>query len=163
MPPAHAVTLSPRSAVRAVRRKRLTLVFVLSLGVLALAASARAWLTADGSGVASVGAPAASSPAKPRHGRRQLVQFTIYDVGLSPQQVHVEKGVVVILAEDLTGDSVELVVERETDAARERVGHVRRVARGRRDKQELELLTPGSYRIYDPRRPERSALLVVEP
>jgi hypothetical protein len=96
----------------------------------------------------------------PRPGPRRLVRFTLYDAGVYPEEVHVDRGIVAFLTEDLTGASAGLVVEREE--GHERVGDVRRAGRGLRGRQEVEL-TPGRYRVYDAGRPEKSALLVVEP
>jgi len=92
----------------------------------------------------------------------QVVRFTLYDIGIYPQEARVAHGRVVLSLVDYTGGSAGLVVERETEQVRELAGLVTRTGGHWRGRRELNL-GPGIYRLYDASRPENRATLVVEP
>ena len=93
----------------------------------------------------------------------RLLKFNLFDAGICPREVHVDKGLVAIIIEDYTGGTAGLVIERrETGKAPERAGHVERAGPHWRGKSEMRL-TPGSYWVYMDERPGNQALLVVEP
>jgi hypothetical protein len=92
----------------------------------------------------------------------QVVRFTLYDVGLWPAEAHAQAGRVIIAIEDFAGSPAGVIVERERDNGRERVGQVPRAEHDRRGRQEL-ILTPGRYRVSDAARPDNAATLIVEP
>jgi hypothetical protein len=91
----------------------------------------------------------------------QVVRFALYDVGIYPYEAHVEKGLIGILFEDLSGGASEVVVTRETGAAPATVGRVQRVDDNSRGRSDLKL-EPGRYQIYVADRPENRATLIVE-
>jgi hypothetical protein len=104
----------------------------------------------------------ASAQTRPRSGPVQLVQFTIYDVGIYPQETRVQHGRVAISIEDLTGSSSGLIIDRVEGSERARAGAVNRAMNQLRVRAEFPL-TPGRYEVYDASRPENRAELIVEP
>lgn len=107
---------------------------------------------------ATLQGPAGRLPAGPV----QVVRFALYDVGIYPREIHVEKGLVAISIEDQSGGSSGLVVERVEGNVRAPQGRVDRL-RGRfRARGEL-VMAPGRYEIHDAERPGNKALLIVEP
>ena len=96
---------------------------------------------------------------------RELVgslKFSLFDVGIYPREVHVDKGLIAITIEDYSGGSAGVIVDRETGAAPERAGRVDRAGSHWRSRGEIRL-GPGRYRVYMADRPANQALLVVEP
>ena len=92
----------------------------------------------------------------------QVARFTLYDAALYPREAHARHGHLIISLVDYTGGALGLIVERDTDHARQDVGQLTRRGVRWRGRQELDL-GPGTYRVYDASRPENVATLVVEP
>ena len=89
----------------------------------------------------------------------QMIHFTLFDQGIFPQTVTVQKGLVHIAFEDKTNSTQGLVVESLLGNARiTQISRAENHWRGR----ELIRLTPGIYRIYDASRPENKAELRVQ-
>jgi hypothetical protein len=111
-----------------------------------------------------VGAPSPSTTTaqtKP-HELVTTVRFNLYDLGILPREVHVQKGLLAINIEDYSGGTTGLVVERETGNAPELVGRVERTGAHWRGRGEIRL-APGRYQVYMADRPANRALLVIEP
>jgi hypothetical protein len=97
----------------------------------------------------------------------QVVRFTLYDVGIYPREAVVNKGLIAILIEDLSGGSQGLALVREKGLALDRetggaITQVRREGKHWRGRGEIKL-PPGRYRVYDSSRPANRATLIVEP
>lgn len=106
--------------------------------------------------------PVTPATAPDKHGPVEVVRFTLYDAGIYPRQARVQKGLVAIMIEDLSGGTSGVVVERARGNDRAQVGLVKRFEKHRRGRGEI-VLTPGHYLIYDSSRPANLATLVVEP
>ena len=92
----------------------------------------------------------------------QVVRFTLYDVGIVPQQSYAQPGLVTIAVEDLSGDAGDVVIERDHNGQQPvQVGAVHRKDNSRHGRQELRL-SPGHYQLYMADRPENRAELIVE-
>jgi hypothetical protein len=91
----------------------------------------------------------------------QVVQFTLYDVGILPREVQVSQGLIAIITEDYWG-SAGLVVERETASAPQLVGRVQRQGPHWRSQSNIRL-APGLYQVHMEERPANRAVIVVEP
>src|SRR5262245_48045927 len=65
----------------------------------------------------------AQSPSQEPRGEAQIVHFTLYDVGIFPNEERANPGLVAIYINDLSGGSQGLVVENESG---QRVGRVDR-------------------------------------
>lgn len=98
----------------------------------------------------------------PRVGRVQVVRFTVYDVGIYPEEARVQPGLVTISIEDLSGASSGLIVERVEADVRTQVGSVDRLANRLRARAEM-LLVAGRYEVSDARQRKKRASLMVEP
>jgi hypothetical protein len=96
--------------------------------------------------------------AAPR-GPVQVVRFTLYDAGIFPREARVSAGQVGINIEDVTGNSVGLVVQNES---RQAVGQIVRRLRQWRGGGRIAL-GPGRYQVFDASRPRNRATLIVEP
>lgn len=105
---------------------------------------------------------AQSLPLGPKHGPVQVVRFTLYDAGIYPREARVDKGLVAIIIEDLSGGTGGLIVARDNGNSRSQVGGVQRFEHHWRGRSELEM-TPGRYVVYDLSRPLNHATLIVEP
>ncbi|MEK6300229.1 MAG: hypothetical protein AABO41_05865 [Acidobacteriota bacterium] len=92
----------------------------------------------------------------------RVVKFSLFDAGIYPREVHVDKGLIAITIEDYSGGTTALVVERETGNAPEQVGSVGRAGGHWRGRSEIRL-GPGRYQVRMADRPDNRALLVVEP
>ena len=120
------------------------------------------------------GAPTESSPAMsasdevtqasiiPKHGPVRVVRFTLYDAGIYPREIRVDKGLVAITIEDLSGGTGGLVVAPEIGSDRIQLGVVQRFEHHWRGRSELAM-TPGRYVVFDSSRPSNRAKLIVEP
>src|SRR5258708_19622323 len=97
-----------------------------------------------------------------KHSPVQVVRFTLYDVGIYPRQARVNKGLVAITIEDLSGGTSGLVVQRVNGNARQSVGTVHRIQNHSRGQEEIQL-EPGNYEVFMANRPNNVAQLVVEP
>jgi hypothetical protein len=137
-------------------RGPITAVIVLALLIL-VAIGVKAYVSRNPGPVASN-----PQPLIPTHGPVQVVRFTLYDAGIYPRQARVDKGLVAITIEDLSGGTSGVVVERLNDTAREHVGDVHRFQNHWRGREEIRLQA-GNYRLYMADRPNNRALLVVEP
>lgn len=102
-----------------------------------------------------------AAPATPRN-LVTTIKFSLFDVGIYPREVHVDKGLIAITIEDYSGGSTGVIVDRETGAAPERAGRVDRAGPHWRSRGEMTL-GPGRYSVYMADRPANQALLVVEP
>jgi hypothetical protein len=112
--------------------------------------------------------PAASQPtsaavaqATPKEPAR-VVKFQLFEDGIYPREVHVDKGLLAINIEDYSGGTAGLVVERETGGLPEQVGRVERSGAHWKGKSQMRL-SPGQYKVYMADRPANRALLVIEP
>jgi hypothetical protein len=92
----------------------------------------------------------------------RVVRFKLYDIGILPREVYVEKGLVAISIEDYSGGTAGLVVARETGGPPNRVGRVVRQGSHWRSRGEMQL-GPGRYQVFMEDRPDNRALLIVEP
>lgn len=92
----------------------------------------------------------------------RMIRFVLLDTGLYPRTMRVDKGLINLAVEDETGISEGLVVERVLETGRERITTIRRMANARRGR-ELVRLTPGQYVVYDARKQNNKADLIVQP
>jgi len=92
----------------------------------------------------------------------QNICFTLYDAGIFPREIHVEKGLVSIAIEDRTGKSEGLVIQRLVGNARVAIGQVKRFPNHWRGRGQFPLV-PGSYAISDASHPNSRAEIVVAP
>jgi hypothetical protein len=94
----------------------------------------------------------------------RFVKFNLFDLGIYPRELHVQKGLLSINIEDYSGGSSGLVVTRDIDTAPQQVGSVVRGGgdAGWRGQSEMKL-DEGRYIVFMADRPENRALLVVEP
>src|SRR5258706_3179129 len=106
--------------------------------------------------------PSLAIGANVPHGPVQVVRFTLYDAGICPRQARVEKGLVAITIEDLSGGTSGLVVQRVSGNSRQSVGTVQRIQNHWRGRQELQL-EPGNYELFMADRPNNKAQLTVAP
>jgi hypothetical protein len=90
------------------------------------------------------------------------VRFTLYDVGIYPQEARANPGRVAIAIEDLTRSSTGLVIERVEQNARVPVRVDGKAKDLMRSRSEL-VLSPGRYELADAARPGNRAVLIVEP
>ena len=97
-----------------------------------------------------------------KHGPVQVVRFTLYDAGIYPREAQVQKGLVAIMIEDLSGGTSGLVVQRVNGNARQSVGNVQRIQSHWRGRQEIQL-EPGNYEVFMADRPKNKAQLTVAP
>lgn len=109
----------------------------------------------------SVDVSHASVPVAPSQRRVQIVRFTLYDVGIYPQEVRASPGRITISLEDLSGSSSGVIVSRIEDNARVPAGVVNKAPNSLRSRTELNL-TEGRYEVVDTTRPDNRALLIVE-
>jgi len=153
--------ISPISSCHRPAKVLLTLITII---VIALSAfGAQKWLALRSLRAVSGPAPTHSS----RQQRREPVQvarFALYDEGILPHELHVNKGLIAIELEDASGGTTGLVIARDVgkDKPLENVGNIKRNRNSRRDRFEIKL-TPGNYVVYDERHAESRASLIVEP
>jgi hypothetical protein len=111
-------------------------------------------------------APMAGTPILPAVAQaRELVKtvrFNLYDLGILPREVHVQKGILAITIEDYSGGTTGLIIEREIGNGHEQAGRVDRAGAHWRGRSEMRF-SPGRYRVSMADRPTNRALLVVEP
>jgi hypothetical protein len=98
----------------------------------------------------------------PKHGPVRVVRFTLYDAGIYPREVRVDKGLVAITIEDFSGGTGGLVVAPEIGNDRIQLGLVQRFEHHWRGRSELAM-TPGRYVVFDSSHPSNRAKLIVEP
>lgn len=99
--------------------------------------------------------PRASDPV-------QNIRFTIYDAGILPREIKVEKGLVSIVIEDRTRKSEGVAVEQVLGNGRSAVGRVKRSQDSWRGRDQVRLV-PGNYVVFDISNPANQARLVVAP
>jgi hypothetical protein len=153
--------ISPFSSRHRPAKILLTLV---TITVIALSAfGAQKWLSLRSMRAVSGPAPAQSSRQQKRE-PVQVARFALYEDGILPHELRVSKGLIAITLEDASGGTTGLVVARDVGKEKplENVGNIKRNRNSRRDRFEIKL-TPGNYVIYDERRAERRASLIVEP
>lgn len=112
--------------------------------------------------VSAVASPTRSSSQGVSKEPARVVKFNLFDAGIYPREVHVDKGLIAITIEDYSGGTTGLVIERETGNAPEQVGCVERAGAHWRGRGEIRL-GPGRYQVRMADRPANRALLVVEP
>jgi hypothetical protein len=130
-----------------------------------LVAISLAALTAFGTKAALSWNAAPAPPAATQgvgRGPLRVARFAIYDAGILPREARVERGRVVLSIKDFTGGAANLAIERDEGEGRGRAEIVRRSGAHWRGRAEMNL-APGTYRLFDPERPEKHATLVVEP
>jgi hypothetical protein len=76
----------------------------------------------------------------------EVVRFSLYDVGIYPNEARVGKGMVAITVEDLSGGSTGLIVQQEKEQSLVTVGSVQRLDHWRARNEML--LEPGRYEVY---------------
>jgi hypothetical protein len=92
----------------------------------------------------------------------QNIRFTIYDAGILPHEIKVQKGLVSIAIEDRTRKSEGLAVEREIGNERVRVGQIKRSQDLWRGRDQIRLAA-GTYVVFDTNNPANQARLIVAP
>ena len=102
----------------------------------------------------------ASASTVQKSERLQNIRFTVYDVGIYPQEMQVDAGRLSIVFEDRTGKSSGFVVVRENSL--ERVGDIKSSKAHWRTRGEVQL-GPGRYRVFDGERPDIHSVLIVNP
>ena len=90
------------------------------------------------------------------------IRFTIYDVGIYPQEIEVNARRLGIVFDDRTGAGSDFVVQRMTENTPQQVAQIRPVPNRPRTRGEVKL-TPGRYRVFDSARPEIFSTLIVSP
>jgi len=98
----------------------------------------------------------------PSQRRVQVVRFTLYDVGIYPQEARANPGPITISIEDLTRSSTGLTIERVDENIRMPVGIADKAKELMRSRTQL-VLSPGRYELADTARPGNRAVLIVEP
>lgn len=98
----------------------------------------------------------------PSQRRVQVVRFTLYDVGIYPQEARANPGRITIATEDLTGSSTGLIIERVEENARVPIRVFDKAPNVMRSRLELPLPV-GRYEVADSARPGNRAVLIVEP
>ena len=92
----------------------------------------------------------------------QNIRFTVYDVGIYPQEITVDAGRVGIGVDDRTGKSTGLSLQRVNGNSGEFVGQVEMPADHHRSRGYVKL-TPGRYKLSDNSNPQIFSTLIVNP
>jgi hypothetical protein len=92
----------------------------------------------------------------------QMVRYVLFDAGIYPRELTVDKGLVNIALEDKTHSATTLVIDRIVGDERFQVGQIRRTMDERRGRGIVKL-SPGRYEVYDASRPVNRAFLTVNP
>jgi hypothetical protein len=103
-----------------------------------------------------------TTPNMPVRGPVQVVRFSLYDIGIYPQEAQAKQGMVTISIEDLSGNSSGLIVERVDTASHVAAGRVSKETNRLRSRSEL-FLPEGRYEVADATRRNNRALLIVGP
>lgn len=143
----------------------ISLIACLCLGALALVVARPHSLSqwADKKPPAAPLRPTLTQTDKPRAAEPvRNISFTLYDVGILPREIHVQKGLIAIAIEDRTRKSGGLVIERDLGNGSLAVGQVKRVRDESRGRTALKL-APGKYSVFDASQPGNRARLIVEP
>ena len=128
---------------------------LLLMATLVIAAVAVIALVKRGSAASAVSHESESVVA-PQRGRVQLVRFTLYDVGIYPQEARANPGAVTLSIEDLTGSNSEVFIERIEPAGRTVTGTMNKPANQLRSRAQFSL-GAGRYEIVDAARPDNRA------
>ncbi|HJP91217.1 MAG TPA: hypothetical protein VJ875_04625 [Pyrinomonadaceae bacterium] len=139
-------------------RHLLLILVVVSVAGIVFAASS--YRKAGTSGLAH--ATAVQQSLVPLQRRVQVVCFTLYDVGIYPQEARATAGSITISIEDLTGSSSGLIIDRLDATVRLPAGVVSKATNLLRARAEL-FLPAGRYELTDANRRDNRALLIVEP
>lgn len=136
------------------RRNLLVLASVAVLGTLGLI-WARVYAESSSSGRVLV------SQAIPSY--RQRVRFWVHGDGIRPRIAHARPGAVLLMCDNKTLITAELVIERlSANQSVQAVGAINVGSSPGAATQEV-VLTPGDYVVYERSRPELKATLVVSP
>ena len=100
----------------------------------------------------------ADSPNEPL----QNIKFTVYDVGIYPQEMQVNAGRLGIVFDDRTGKSPAFIVQRITENSTQLVTQINALTNHSRTRGQVKL-TPGRYRVFDSARPQMYSTLIVNP
>lgn len=92
----------------------------------------------------------------------QLVRFTVYDAGIYPRQLRVQKGLTTVKIEDFSGGTAGLVFDRVNGNGRVPTGQVKRNGSHWRGEGVIRL-QPGNYEVYSVEHPDNRSQLTVEP
>jgi hypothetical protein len=92
----------------------------------------------------------------------QNIRFTVYDVGIYPQEMTLDAGRVGIAIDDRTGKSAGLSLQRLNGNNSEPVGQVDMAANRHRSRGYVKL-TPGRYKLFDKSNPQIFSTLIVNP
>ncbi|HEX6718013.1 MAG TPA: hypothetical protein VF088_12920 [Pyrinomonadaceae bacterium] len=92
----------------------------------------------------------------------QNIKFTVYDVGIYPQEMQVNAGRLGIVFDDRTGMSPGFVVQRITENSTQLVTQINAVTNHSRTRGQVKL-TPGCYHVFDSVRPQMYSTLIVSP
>lgn len=100
-----------------------------------------------------------ASPDQPNE-RMQNIRFTVYDVGIYPQEMQVDAGRLSIVFEDRAGKSTSFVIVKENSS--QRMGDIKTSKTHLRTRGQVQL-GPGRYRVFDSARPDIYTVLIVNP
>jgi hypothetical protein len=92
--------------------------------------------------------------------RVQNIRFTVYDVGIYPQEMQVDAGRLSIVFEDRTGKSTSFVIVNENSS--QPMGAITTSKTQLRTRGKVQL-GPGRYRVSDSARPDIYTVLIVNP
>ena len=92
----------------------------------------------------------------------QNVRFTFYKAGIYPRELHAKPGNVIIGVENRTGNSLGLVIQRQTDNLTVVVGQVPLGLNNLRSRAQFSLVS-GRYVVFDGSRPNNRSDLLIEP
>lgn len=164
--PIDALRVVSVSALTAPRARRVAILIAMLLGgaSLYLASSARHEAKTEVRNPSIPARPAPLPTVAPAGTEEppRVVRFNLYDLGIYPREVHVDKGRIAVTIEDYSGGTPGLAIESEGDPVPQQVGRVDRSSADWRVTTVLKL-GPGRYQVYMLDRPANRALLVVEP
>ena len=92
----------------------------------------------------------------------QNIRFTVYDVGIYPQEMTLDAGRIGIGVDDRTGKSAGLSLQRIEGNNSEFVGQVDMTPDRHRSRGYVRL-TPGRYKLFDKSNPQIFSTLIVNP
>ena len=90
------------------------------------------------------------------------IRFTVYDVGIYPEEIKVDAGRVSIVFDDRTGNHSGFVIERIVGNGTERLGQITASRDHWRTRAQVRV-DPGRYRVFVSDRPEIRSMLIVNP
>lgn len=92
----------------------------------------------------------------------QMVRYVVFDAGIYPRELTVDKGLVNIALEDKTNSATALVIDRIVGEERSHVGEIRGAVNHWRGRG-IFSLTPGRYEVYVAGRTANKSVLTVRP